>query len=577
MNLGKKYASKYKMLIGTILSLKISSTAIELIIPMTFVYMVNEIVPQESVSLLMRWGGMMILVAVVSSMVSLFVAHLSAKLGVGLSNDLRTDLFEKSCALSCEQVDNITISSITSRLTSDISTLQMFVMKMLTKGVKMIITLLGSLTSVVLLDMKLAMIMVIAMPLIGVVVYFTTTISFKRFQLTKRANDQLVKTIRENVIGIRVIKALSKNEYEMKRFGKINDVVREKNVSASSVDVVGSPTMKFIVNLGMVATLVLGAYWVSIGESDAVTIIAFMSYFTMLFTSLVNIGQMFTSFSRAKAAESRIQDILSEKIRTYEISEQENNIARAENDSYIEFRDVTFSYGNQTTLENISFQIKKGEMLGIIGGTGSGKTTIIQLLLRLYEPTEGEILIHNKPITMYTKETLYQMFGVVFQSDMIFPDTVAENISFGRNLELEEIKYAGKSAQAEPFIQKLQKEYEAMVNVRGQNISGGEKQRLLIARALAGKPDILVLDDATSALDYKTDAKLRGELSRNYQNSTKILVSQRVASIMNAEQILVIEKGRIIEKGTHKQLLETCPLYEQIASLQLGDSGLYAS
>lgn len=571
MKLGKIYCSRYKFLIIFILVLKVLATAVELVIPMAFVHMVNDIVPQNSVEALLEWGVIMILITIFSIGVSLFVAHLSAILGVNLSNDLRVDLFQKACSLSCEQIDKITISSMTSRLTSDISTLQMFVMKMLTRGVKMFITLVGSLTSVALLDIKLASIMFIAIPLIALVVYFTTSISFKRFKLTKEANDELVKTVRENIMGIRVIKALSKSEFENKKFEKVNNIFKDKNISASSVNIIGSPTMKLIVNLGMIATLVLGAYWVSIGESDPVTIIAFMSYFTMLLTSLVNIGQMFTTFSRAGAASSRIEDILQENVKEYNGSNE-----KIESDYYIEFRNVTFSYNEQTTLEEISFTVKKGEMLGIIGPTGSGKSTIINLLLRLYEPTSGEIFINNRPINSYTKDELYNMFGVVFQSDIIFAETISENIAFGRNINDNNIKYATQVAQAESFINKLKNKYDALVNVRGQNISGGEKQRLLISRALANKPDILILDDSTSALDYKTDAKLRLELNKNYENSTKILISQRVASIMNAEQILVIEDGKIIGKGTHNDLINTCSLYDKIANLQLGDSSLYA-
>ncbi len=570
MNLIKSYCLKYKLLIAFILSLKVLSTGIELIIPMAFVHMVNEIVPKNSIDLLYSWGALMILIAIGCTLVSLFVAHLSAKLGIYLSNDLRVDLFEKCCSLSCEQVDKLTISSITSRLTSDISNIQMFIMKMLTKGVKMIITLIGSLTSVALLDIKLATIMFISIPLIVVIVYFTTTISFKRFKLTKKANDNLVKIIRENVMGIRVIKALSKEEYESKRFDKINTVFRDKYISASTVDVVGSPTMKLVLNIGMVATVALGGYWVSNGNSDPVTIIAFMSYFTMLLTSLVNIGQMFTGFSRAGAAATRIEDIFKEEAKDY--SSCNNNV---ESDYYIEFRNVSFAYGEQPTLDNISFTLKQGEMLGVIGGTGSGKTTIINLLLRLYEPTSGEIFINGKLINSYTKDELYNMFGVVFQSDIVLSDTVAENISFGRDISQDDITYASKSAQATMFIDRLKDKYETLVNVRGQNISGGEKQRLLISRALANKPKILVLDDSTSALDYKTDANLRQELFRNYKSSTKILVSQRVASIMNAQQILVIKDGKLINKGTHNELIKSCSLYEEIANLQLGDSVLY--
>lgn len=570
MNLCKSYCANYKWLIACIMIFKIAATGVELVIPMAFVHMVNEVLPKNSSQDLFIWGGIMLCSAVTAAGVSLFVSHMSAKLGVALANDLRVDLFEKSCSFRCEQVDKITISSLTARLTSDISTLQMFVTKMLTKGIKMIITLIGSLASVAILDIKLSVIMFVAIPLIAIVVYFTTTISFRRFRLTKKANDALVKTIRENVMGIRVIQALSKNEYEAERFGKVNDTLREKNVSAGVVGVVGSPTMKLIVNLGMIATLLLGGYWVSVGESDPVTIIAFMSYFTMLLTSLVNIGQMFTTFSRAAAAMSRIEDIFKEKVKEYVGSDEQMVTAH-----YIEFRNVTFSYDEQVTLDDVSFVVNKGDILGIIGATGSGKTTILNLLLRLYEPSSGEIFINHRPINAYTKEELYAMYGVVFQSDIIFADTVTENISFGRTIGTEQIVQATKSAQAEGFIQKLKHQYESLINVRGHNISGGEKQRLLISRALVDSPEILVLDDSTSALDYRTDAKLRKELATNYSESTKILVSQRVASIMNAEQILVIENGKMIANGTHAQLIQNCSLYETIANLQLGDSVLY--
>ncbi|MFI3175108.1 MAG: ABC transporter ATP-binding protein [Bacillota bacterium] len=570
MNLCKSYCANYKWLIVCIMIFKIASTGVELVIPMAFVHMVNEVLPKNSSLDLFIWGGIMLFSAVTAAGVSLFVAHMSAKLGVALANDLRVDLFEKSCSFRCEQVDKITISSLTARLTSDISTLQMFVTKMLTKGIKMVITLIGSLASVAILDIKLSVIMFVAIPLIAIVVYFTTTISFRRFRLTKKANDTLVKTIRENVMGVRVIQALSKNEYEEERFEKVNDTLREKNVSAGIVAVVGSPTMKLIVNLGMIATLLFGGYWVSVGESDPVTIIAFMSYFTMLLTSLVNIGQMFTTFSRAAAATTRIEDIFKEEVKEY-VGSDEQMVS----EHYIEFRNVTFSYDEQVTLDDVSFVVNKADMLGIIGATGSGKTTILNLLLRLYEPSSGEIFINHRPINSYTKEELYAMYGVVFQSDIIFADTVTENISFGRTIGTEQIVQATKSAQAEGFIQKLKHQYESLINVRGHNISGGEKQRLLISRALADSPDILVLDDSTSALDYRTDARLRKELAKNYSDSTKILVSQRIASIMNAEQILVIENGKMIANGTHAQLLQNCSLYETIANLQLGDSVLY--
>ncbi len=570
MKLFKTYCQKYKFLIVFILILKAISSSAEVLIPMSFVYMVDNIVPKNSVLELIKWGGVMILLSLVTMLFNLFVTKMSIDLGINVSKSIREDLFKKTSNLDCEQVDKFGVSSLTARLTTDVLFLQNFIQKLLGKGTRTITILVGSLMSVSIIDKKLSLIMLLVIPFISVIVYFTTTIGFKRFKETKKANDNLVKSIRDNVMGIRVIKSLSKSEYEKERFNSSSDLLRQKNINASSVDAIGSPTMTLVVNMGLVATIMIGAYWVSTGDTQPVNIIAFMSYFTMILTSLVSVGEMLNSLSRSVAAASRITEVLDMESRTYEGFETESV-----SNHYIEFRDVCFSYDDKETLKNVSFKIEKGETLGIIGLTGSGKTTIINLLLRLYEPSSGEIFVDNKPVNSYSSEELYKMFGVVFQSDVIFAESVSDNISFGRSISEENIYYASQTAQAENFISKLRNKYNTLVNVRGQNISGGEKQRLLMSRALAKKPQVLILDDSTSALDYKTDSIFRKSLSENYSDTTKLLISQRVASIMNASQILVIDKGSIIGKGTHEELVKECELYEKISNIQLGDSSLY--
>lgn len=570
MNLVKTYCKPYLVTIILMVIFKAVSTLAEIIIPMGFVYMVENIVPQNSKSALMQWGAVMIGIAIFAGVVSILVSRTSVKFGVDFANDLRSDLFDASTHLDCEQIDKFGISSISSRLTMDVTLVQNVIIRFTTYGIRMVIFFVGSLTSITFIDAKLALIMFCTIPPIALTVYITTKASFKRYKETKIINDHLTKTIRDNIMGIRVIKALSKCEFERGRFEEVNTKLQDKSIYAGKVNVIGSPTMNLIVNMGMVGTLIFGAYWVKQGESSPASIIAFMSYATMILNSLVGIGQLFTSFSRAGAAASRINEVLQTGHRVYNSQEKTQ-----QSDAYIEFRDVTFSYDQLPILQNISFKVNKGEMIGIIGITGSGKTTVFNLLLRLYEPDSGEIFVKGSPITSYSPEELYKIFGVVFQSDVIFADTIANNISFGRDIDKESIEFAAQSAQAEPFIKNIPEHYDAMVNIRGQNISGGEKQRLLISRALADKPDILMLDDSTSALDYRTDATLRKELGQNFTDTTKVLVSQRVASIMNAEQILVLDAGKILALGTHKQLLQSCEMYEKIASLQLGDGDLY--
>lgn len=570
MSISKNYIKPQAPIIIFMVILKAIATAAELVIPMGFVHMMDNIVPLNSTRELIKWGFIMIGIAFISMIISLIVSHMSVKFGVNFSKQIREDLFEKTSNLDCEQVDQIGISSITSRLTMDIALLQNFVTKMFTKGVRMGIIFVGSLTSISIIDPKLAAIMLCTVPPIIITVYFTTTISFKRFKATKKSNDMLVKLIRDNVMGIRVVKALSKADYEKERFEKANLLLKEKSIHASKVDVIGSPTMKLIVNLGMVATLMLGAYWVKEGTSNPASIIAFMSYSTMLLMSLVNIGQIFTSFSRAGAAGSRINEIFDVNSREYNGDYVQTSNECSSEEYLIDFKNVTFGYSSdKLILQDISFTLKEGEMLGIIGITGSGKSTILNLLLRLYEPISGEIFVKNKPINSYTKEELYNIFGVVFQADIVFSESVSDNISFGRNISQNEIEFAATSAQATLFIDRLTDKYDQLVNIRGQNISGGEKQRLLISRALAGSPKILILDDSTSALDYKTDALLRQDLSKNYANTTKILVSQRVSSIMNANKTIVIDNGKIIAMGTHDELINSCDLYSKISNLQL--------
>ena len=580
MNLLRTYYWKQKWEILWIVGLKTLATMVRLFIPWAFAYLTEHILNFRSERVILKWGSYMLGFAIGSFLLNIVVFNLNAKFVVKLSNRIRADVFKKACYMECEQVDQLGISSVVSRLTSDIMSVQLFSSKIMTKGIATVTTFLGSVFAAGALDLKLTVVLILTIPFIILTIYITTKVGLGRFLLTKKVNDTLVKSIRENVMGIRVIRALSKFEYEEQKFAQISEELKDRNYKASMVDAVGSPTMKLFVNVGMVITLLCGAYFIDQGTSQITTLIAFMSYFTMILTSLVNIGQLFTMYAKAGAAANRIEEVLRTEPRRYPTNSAEHatsNKATMNSPYHIEFRKVSFSYqqGKQV-LQNISFAVKEGETLGIMGVTGGGKSTIMSLLLRLYEPDEGEILIYGKSINAYTAEALYAMFGTVFQGDVVFAESVAQNIDFGRGYGATQITAAAKVAQAEAFVSQLAEGYDTKIKIRGQNLSGGEKQRLLLARALVGNPKILLLDDSTTALDYKTDAALRKELATHYQQTTKIIISSRIASIRSAEQILVLEQGTVLDQGVHQDLSNRCTVYQHLRDLQLGDSSLYA-
>jgi ATP-binding cassette subfamily B protein len=384
----------------------------------------------------------------------------------------------------------------------------------------------------------------------------------------QQSTDKFVRLIREDVAGIRVIKALSKTDYENEKYDKLNREVADREKTAGFTMAIVNPSMNFFLNIGLVFVIIAGAYRVNAGLTEVGKILAFLTYFTIILNAMMNISKMFVIISKAIASADRIVEVIDTPddmlISTCE---------RLYDDAYIKFDNVTFSYNNiKPNIENISFKLHKGETLGIIGATGSGKSTIAQLLMRYYDVDSGAIYIDGENIKSMSLNTLRKKFGVVFQNDTIFEASISENVRLGRTITDEEIRKAISSARAKEFVEEKGRGYDNHINIRGANLSGGQKQRILIARALAGNPDILILDDSSSALDYKTDAALRSELSNNYKDTTKIIIAQRVSSIMQADLILVLDDGKIIGYGKHEELMENCDVYRQISNSQIGSS-----
>ncbi len=391
--------------------------------------------------------------------------------------------------------------------------------------------------------------------------------------------DGFVRLVRENIAGIRVIKALSREDYERRRFGEINREVVERERRAAMTAAITNPAMNILLNLGLVAVVLVGALRVNSGLSEVGKILAFMTYFTIILNALLSISRMFVMVSKAAASAGRIAQVLEtadEREWTAWAPEEKERREPGPSETvppHVSFDHVSFSYNKVAdNLRDISFSLKKGETLGIIGSTGSGKSTIASLLMRFYDADEGSVRIEGQDIRTMDLQGLRRRFGVAFQNDVLFAGTIYDNINMGRGLTREEAGKAVSHARARDFVED-KGGMEERLEIRGANLSGGQKQRLLIARALAACPEILILDDSSSALDYRTDAALRRELREHFASTTCIIIAQRVSSVMGADHILVLEEGRMAGYGTHQELMENCGIYQEIESSQMGQGG----
>ncbi len=571
-----KYMKPYNTYILFTLLLKFGASMMDLLIPSLLAKIIDDIVPLGEVRLIFWWGGVMILCAVISVTTNVRANRMAEISAGGMTRQLRHDLFEKITYLSARQMNGFTVSSAVSRLTSDTYNVNRMMARMQRLGVRGPILLTGGILITVTMEPKLASVLIASLPFIIVIVWIVTKLSIPVYTGQQRVLDGLVRVLQENITGVRVIRALSRTDYERERYDGVNEELARIEQKAGRISSASGPATTLVLNLGLTAVIITGAYLVQKGETGPGAIIAFLSYFILILNAMLGITRIFVMCSKGMASLGRISEVLEapEEMQVQIRSEESDKaIAGVTEESIplVEFRDVSFSYnGKGDHLSHISFTLKKGESLGIIGATGSGKSTIVNLLLRFYDVDTGSIWIGGRRIDTIPYPELRAMFGVVFQNDYLMASSVEENIDFFRGLDSAQVREAAQYAQAEAFIREKEGEMDARIAVRGNNLSGGQKQRIMIARALAAKPQILILDDASSALDYKTDAKLRKELGAHFRNTTTINIAQRVSSIQGADHILVLEDGGCIGCGTHTELLEQCSEYRLIYELQMG-------
>ena len=568
------------------LTIKVMGTLVELALPYILGMILNEVIvnfaeskdTEAGLRSILIWGGVMTVCAVLALVFNIVANRMASLVARDVATAIRHDLFDSTMRLSCAQADAFTVPSLESRLTSDTYNVHHMVGMMQRLGVRAPILLLGGLLITLALDPVLTLVMFSVMPLIVLTVFIVSKRGVPLYRRSQESGDAMVRVVREDAQGIRVIKALSRKDYEQARYDTVNRDLVHDGMRAAANMAVSNPLINLFLNVGLVAVMFVGAIRVNDGLCQPGTIISFIQYFTILSNALLSITRIFMMFTKGSASMNRICEVLDAKgTDESESAAKGAMLLPSHPDRFLSFEDVTFSYrGKHDNLRHVSFDLPRGGTLGIIGATGSGKTTLLSLLMRFYQLPEdrGTIRIDGKDIRTMTPAELRGRFGIAMQNDFLYAGSIEENIRFGRDISHDQVVRAATMAQAHGFISALADGYDHKLTVKGTNLSGGQKQRLLIARALAGAPSILVLDDASSALDYRTDAALRRALREDGTTAAvteaTVIVAQRISSIKHADLILVMDQGEIIGHGTHDELHETCSVYREIAESQMG-------
>lgn len=543
----------------------------EVRIPFVMAKIVDYGIMRRDISLIYDKGLEMLVMAFISLTCGALAARFAAVAGIGFGSEVRKGVFNRILDFSFANIDRFSTPSLITRLTTDINMVQNTFMMMLRMFVRSPLMLVSAVIYAVRINVRLASVFFAAIPLMAVVIAIFGNIAFPRFKKMFEKYDKFNASIQENLIAIRVVKSFVRSRYEKEKFRVSNDDLKKASVNAEKLMTIASPFMMLMMYSCIVAVLWFGSKLILRHGMQVGELSSFISYITQILMSLMMLSVVFVMSVISKASVSRLCEVLDE---VPDISDADADASLEVADGSVEFRNVSFRYGDgKNILENISLSIKPGETIGIIGGTGSSKSSLVQLIPRLYDATEGEVLVGGHPVKKYTIENLRKSVSMVLQKNLLFTGTVEENLRWGdENATLNEIRRVSDIAQADGFVSGFSQGYATDLGQGGVNVSGGQKQRLCIARALLKKPKILILDDSTSAVDTSTDSKIREGLKKYRPGTTTIIIAQRIHSVESADRIVVLDNGRIDAVGTHAELLESNEIYKEVYISQLEGS-----
>jgi len=561
------YVLTYKWMILLIFLFIFVQALSQLYLPTLMGDIVDNGVVVGDIPYIWKIGFWMLLVAAIGVVMSVYVSKYAAKVAMGVGRDIRHDIFTHVSDFTLEEFDQVGTASLITRTTNDVTQLQQALTMVLRMFLMAPFMLIGGLIMALSKDVKLSLVIFIAIPFIVITIYFIMKKGYPLFQSVQKKLDRLNLVFRENLTGIRVIRSFAKESEERQRLKTANEDLTSVSIKVNRLMAFTMPLMMLLMNMTTVFIIWFGGLRIDVGSMEIGDLMAFIQYVMLIMFALMMASMMFVIIPRASVSADRIQEVL--ELETKDI--KQGNTSFSGKQSELQFSYVTFYYpkADEPALSNISFTAEPGKVTAIIGGTGSGKTTLLQLIPRFYEITSGKIMLNNLDITAAPVEEVRAKIGLVPQQALLFSGTIAENIRFGnRSATDEEIRQAAEIAQASEFIEKLPEKYETQIEQGGTNLSGGQKQRLSIARALVRRPEIYLFDDSFSALDYQTDKKLRQALQEETSHATMVIVAQRVSTIMDADQILVLDRGRMVGKGTHDELLESNEVYQEIVTSQ---------
>ena len=576
----KKYITPYlsAFVIGPLMML--TEVAGEVMLPKFMSMIINNGVASRNVAYIGKMGTLMVLTVLFMAVGGILGAYFAAKASISFTSDMRNDLFRKVQQFSFENIDGYSTGSLVTRLTNDVQQVQNVLMMGLRMALRAPGMFLGALIMAFMMNRQLAVIILIVIPFLLAAIILILKTAFPRFGEMQRRLDRLNSGIQESLTNVRVVKSFVREDHEIEKFSKLNDDLKESSLRALRIVIATMPVMMFAMNVTTLAVVWYGGNIIIAGKMPVGDLTAFTTYIVQILMSLMMLSMVFLQSSRASASMKRINEIFDTEIGLND--DHAKNKDKKVTEGRVEFKNVSFGYSGENgrkdlVLEGISFTAEPGQTIGIIGSTGSGKTSLVQLIPRLYDVTGGEVLVDGVNVKEYSLKHLREGVGMVLQKNILFSGTIEENLRWGNeDAPMEDVIRFSESAQADPFVKTFKNGYDTEMGQGGVNVSGGQKQRLCIARALLKRPKILILDDSTSAVDTATEAKIRESLYHDLKDTTKIIIAQRISSVQEADQILVLEDGKIIGHGTHEELLKTCEAYSEIYTTQIGNQSIRA-